>query len=147
MDFETWIKKRIAGEDIALGIPKEKQSLNGLVLEDAIAFHIAWRERWLTALRERRGDEFDVSQVSNDAVCKVGQWIYKDGASLAVYPEYEDFRELHAQFHLCAGKIVELHKNGHFLDAFAMVSDELMPLSERVGLALGGLLDATNTTV
>ncbi|WP_260862089.1 CZB domain-containing protein [Citrobacter sp. Marseille-Q6884] len=143
MEFGSWIKKRIAGEDIPLGVPKERQNLNGLILEEAIAYHIAWRERWLTALREHRGSEFDVSQVSSDAVCQVGKWIYNEGASLAKYPEYDHFRVLHAKFHQCAGKIVSLHQKGHFLDAFATVSDELMPLSEEVGLSLGALLEAS----
>ena len=83
MEFGTWIKKRIAGENISLGIPKEQQNLNGLILEEAIAFHIAWRERWITALREHREDEFDAAQVSNDALCQVGEWIYNEGKSLA----------------------------------------------------------------
>lgn len=143
MDFSTWIKKRIAGEDVALGVPRERQNMNGLILEEAIAFHIAWRERWLTALREHRGGDFDVTMVSSDAVCEVGKWIYGAGAPLANHPEYENFRILHAKFHQCAGKIVAAHQKGHFLDAFAMVSNDLMPLSEEVGLSLGALLAAT----
>ncbi|WP_368299854.1 CZB domain-containing protein [Kluyvera sichuanensis] len=143
MEFSTWIKKRIAGENISLGIPKEQQNLNGLILEEAIAFHIAWRERWITALREHREDEFDAAQVSNDALCQVGEWIYNEGKSLAKHPEYERFRELHAQFHQCAGSIVSLHKKGHFMEALATVKNELMPLSEEVGLSLGELLEAS----
>lgn len=143
MEFGTWIKKRIAGEDAALGVPREKQNLNGLILEEAIAYHIAWRECWLTALRENRGHDFDITQVSSDAVCQVGKWIYNEGASFANYPEYEHFRILHAKFHQCAGNIVALHQKGHFLDAFAAVSNDLMPLSEEVGLSLGALLEAS----
>ncbi|SFR18288.1 MULTISPECIES: CZB domain-containing protein [unclassified Enterobacter] len=143
MEIRSWIKRRIEGENVALGVPAERQNLNGLIFEEAIAFHIAWRERWLTALREHRGNEFDVAQVSSDAVCKVGNWIYNEGAALSRHPEYEHFRLLHAKFHTCAGKIVDLHQKGRFLDAFAAVSDELMPLSEEVGLSLGALLEAT----
>ncbi|MFU0872533.1 CZB domain-containing protein [Kluyvera sichuanensis] len=79
----------------------------------------------------------------NDALCQVGEWIYNEGKSLAKHPEYERFRELHAQFHQCAGSIVSLHQKGHFMEALATVKNELMPLSEEVGLSLGELLEAS----
>lgn len=146
MDIRLWAEKLVQGQDLPLDIPQDKASLGGMYLGDALKAHINWRVNWLDALKEHRDSEYDVAQVAADNLCKVGLWLYSnEGRKFAALPEYEELKKAHAQFHLCAGEIVKLHKNGQFLEAFQMAKNKLMEISVVVANDFVNLLQSAQT--
>jgi methyl-accepting chemotaxis protein len=74
-------------------------------LDTAIKAHAQWKDRLKGAVETRTSD-IAPDQACLDNRCQFGKWIYGEGAATPL-PErgadYERVRQLHAEFHRCAG--------------------------------------------
>jgi hypothetical protein len=109
-------------------------------LEEEIAKAIRSHEQWkveLSALIERGSVSVDAADIGKDNICAFGQWLY--GVTIpkdARYdPHYIIVRFIHANFHQCAGIVVQLLSAGKTAEATALmesngeytrISDQLM---------------------
>src|SRR6266536_3552561 len=88
------------------------------VLEKAIAAHARWKARLRTAANTGK---FDVptATVRADNQCEFGKWLYGPGLSAAERQtaNYVDVKQLHAQFHQEAAKVVDLASSGQKTEA------------------------------
>jgi len=83
------------------------------VLENAIAAHSSWKSRLRTAVSTGKFD-VPVNTVKSDNQCEFGKWLYGPelSASDKQTAHYRNVKQLHAQFHLDAAKVVELATTG-----------------------------------
>jgi methyl-accepting chemotaxis protein len=76
-----------------------------VALDTAIKAHAQWKDRLKGAVETRTSD-IAPDQACLDNRCQFGKWIYGEGAA-APLPErgadYDRVRQLHAEFHRCAG--------------------------------------------
>lgn len=109
-------------------------------LEEEIAKAIRNHERWkieLSTSIENGAVSANAADVGKDNICAFGLWLY--GSTIpkdARYdPNYIIVRFLHANFHECAGKVVQLLSEGKTAEATALmasngeytrISDQLM---------------------
>jgi hypothetical protein len=109
-------------------------------LEEEIAKAIRSHEQWkahLSVSIERGVVSAAAADIGKDNICSFGRWLY--GSTIpndARYdPNYIIVRFLHANFHECAGKVVQLLSEGKPADAAALmaangeytrISDQLM---------------------
>lgn len=141
MDLKVWIEQYNAGKDVPLNLTDSQQDLHGLYLSEAIAAHEAWIEKLETTLRGQNPEEYDPAIVGADHLCKVGKWLYSDGMTLDKFAEYETLRKAHADFHACAGEILQNHKQGYLMEAIKALRYDLVEHSKKVKVALVSLLD------
>lgn len=92
--------------------------LAGLSLKQALDAHSAWKERLIKIIEGTSDEKPDIAVVIQDNQCFLGKWLYSEGKSLYSHlPEYESLRAAHAEFHVCAGHVLEQHHLGN--DVFA----------------------------
>jgi hypothetical protein len=79
-------------------------------LKDTLSFHLSW----LSGLRTSvfNGMPIDVDAAGNDKACVLGQWIYENVDRYAGDEAFEQLKEVHAEFHLCAQEAASLAQNG-----------------------------------
>jgi chemoreceptor zinc-binding protein len=83
----------------------------------AIAVHGQWRAR-LTKAIAAGASEFDVATVRRDDKCEFGSWLHHSIKSSArASARYARVRDLHAQFHLEAARVLALAVSGHKSEA------------------------------
>lgn len=73
--------------------------------DEAIVAHAEWKLK-LTLYLQGDGN-LDHSIVCQDNQCKLGKWIYSDGKKYANEHTYEHLRKVHADFHRCAGMVIQ----------------------------------------
>ena len=88
--------------------------INVDVLQKAIAAHSGWKARLRTAVNSGKFD-FTTDTVKADNQCDFGKWLYGSEPSAAdrQTEHYRTVKQLHAQFHQEAAKVVELATSGH----------------------------------
>lgn len=113
---------------------------NALMLEEmkkAIGAHGAWKLRLRTAISLGKSDA-DPTQVKCDDRCEFGKWLY--GRSLDAETKqgmpYHVVRRLHAEFHDCAGRVLELALRGQKSEALTLLDGEYGQRSEKLVVAL-----------
>jgi Chemoreceptor zinc-binding domain len=113
---------------------------NALMLEEmkkAMGAHGAWKLRLRTAISVGKSDA-DPSQVKCDNLCEFGKWLY--GQSLDAETKrgmpYHVVRRLHAEFHECAGRVLDLALRGQKSEALTLLDGEYTQRSEKLVLAL-----------
>lgn len=114
-----------------------KQELD---INAAIAAHSRWYELFEQAILGIDAEKLDNLNISDDASCVLGCWLYKEGKSrYADRPEYAKVLALHRQFHRYAQEIVDLLHAGdvdgaerllhsHFAASFAELREQLSEL-------------------
>ncbi len=94
------------------------EEVGGLNFKTALEAHIKWKMR-LTGVVDGTGTEvLDPRIVSKDNQCALGKWIYGQGGK--DYGNNMEFKELvsaHADFHKCAGHVLDLALDGKTDDA------------------------------
>lgn len=108
----------------------------GLMLEQTIAEHHDFLHELNKALAQKLPEAYNPEVVGAQDLCKVGKWLLHKAKPLERYSEYAKLVETHRQFHLCAGEVVRMHKNGHFMDALTLLRTDLQQLSEEVEAGL-----------
>ena len=106
-------------------------------IEQAISAH----RQWMAQLRQAVFDALsgiDVQSIRADSNCEFGKWLH--GPSLSsdeqLTDHYLEVRQLHAEFHELAGKIVELAAAGQVAEAYTLLYGEYITLSGRLILAM-----------
>lgn len=117
--------------------------LAGLSLKQALDAHSAWKER-LSKLIEGVNDEKpDITVVIQDNQCILGKWIYSEGKRLYGHlPEYESLRVAHADFHVCAGHVLEQHQLGNQVFAEVILKTKFRTASNKNQMFLTSLFVA-----
>jgi len=87
----------------------------------AIDAHAAWKV-WLSSAIESGKVDADVADVRKNNVCALGKWLYGSTIPAHLDPNYIIVREIHANFHECAGRILELVLAGKKAQADAMMA-------------------------
>lgn len=91
---------------------KETAELHGLDFADAIEAHLKWKTRLTEYIDGNSTERLDHHVICQDNQCALGKWIYGEGMSFVSHiPVFHDMQASHAQFHIQAGKIVELVKS------------------------------------
>ena len=80
-------------------------------INKALLAHGAWKHRLNTAVTTGKS-EFTVAQVETDDRCDFGQWFYGLPADLRATQCANKVRELHAQFHREAARVLGLALRG-----------------------------------
>ncbi|MCW0234779.1 MAG: methyl-accepting chemotaxis protein [Ferrovibrio sp.] len=74
-------------------------------LDTAVKAHAQWKDRLKSAVETQTSD-IAPEQACLDNRCQFGKWIYSEGAAAPLAErgaDYERVRQLHAEFHRCAG--------------------------------------------
>jgi hypothetical protein len=106
-------------------------------IEQAISAH----RQWMAQLRQAVFDALsgiDVQSIRADNNCEFGKWLH--GPSLSsdeqLTDHYLEVRQLHAEFHELAGRIVELAAAGQVAESYTLLYGEYITLSGRLILAM-----------
>jgi len=138
MSLKDWLMKKLSGDNSAeLTLSPEEESLSGLNLREVIDAHLQWKVKLQSTLDGTSDEQYEVNTVSQDNLCILGKWLYGPGKKLySKLPEYEALREIHADFHICAGGILADHNNGNANVASNKLGGEFKDLSNQIQLEL-----------
>ncbi len=75
-------------------------------LDEAISAHIKWKHRLNQYIDGTSTEKLDSAIVCKDNQCVLGKWIYGDGGKYKNSIYYGELLTKHANFHLCAGAVV-----------------------------------------
>jgi hypothetical protein len=107
-------------------------------LDKAITAHSAWKMRLREAINGKQ--QVDPTAVGKDNLCDLGKWIHGEGCAHQSTPEYQTLKTRHAEFHVCAGKVAQMVKDGKTADAGkALDGPEFAGASTKVVAAIGAL--------
>lgn len=113
-----------------------------------IGAHGAWKMRLKTAITTRSSD-MSPAEVRCDDRCALGKWLHGrtiDPQTRLGMP-YKVNKRVHAEFHECAARVLELALNGDARQASELLEGEFKEKSEKVVRALnkwkGELLAST----
>ncbi|MBK8085729.1 MAG: CZB domain-containing protein [Devosia sp.] len=110
-------------------------------LEDAIrraiGAHGAWKLKLKTAVTTGRSDATPQT-VRKDDQCEFGRWLHGQGidAQTRAGMPYKVVRRLHAEFHDCAGRVLQYGLDGKRVEANQLLEGEFAQRSETLVLAL-----------
>ncbi|MDP2809368.1 MAG: CZB domain-containing protein [Rhodocyclaceae bacterium] len=146
MGMLDWFK-RLAGMgpavDTALPIISDEKGaeVGGLNFMTAIDAHMKWKSRLENYIQGTSEEELKVEVVSCDDKCPLGKWIYSAGGDQ--FGGFETFGEMkvrHAQFHQCAGRVLDAAQKGRKEEAMGMLQrGDYVRASERVKMLLAKL--------
>jgi len=144
MSLKSWLMKKLAGDDsAALELSPEESQLSGLNLQEVLGAHMAWKEKLTSTLNGTSTERYDVATVSQDTLCVLGKWLYGPGKkSYSHLPEYEALRKIHADFHLCAGKVLVEFEKGDKLKAEKILKGTFREASNQIQLELVSLFSS-----
>jgi Chemoreceptor zinc-binding domain len=115
-------------------------ALSGLNLQQVLDAHTAWKSRLVNIIEGTSLETPDIAAVSRDNACFLGKWIYSEGQALYGHlPEFELVREVHAEFHCCAGEVLSEHLLGSTKTAETLLKTKFRKISNKNQLALTSL--------
>ncbi len=85
------------------------EEVGGLNIKTALEAHIKWKLRLMDGVEGSSNEMFDPRVVAQDNQCALGKWLYGQGGK--DYGNSAEFKELvaaHANFHQCAGHVLDL---------------------------------------
>ena len=85
-------------------------------LDKGIAAHGMWKARLRTAIDTGKSD-FTVEKVKVDNGCDFGKWLYALGPTEKGSPNFAKVKDMHAQFHTEAARILALALAGNKAEA------------------------------
>lgn len=100
----------------------------------AIEAHVRWKIRLEAYLNGTSDEKLDASVVCKDDQCALGKWIYGEGGkTYGEHPKFQDIKETHTRFHICAGEVIKLADKGEVETARKMLcSGDYYKASHRV---------------
>lgn len=120
MSILTWLKEVTLGDHQAgfidtdsMTFAKEEEQFLGLDMKAALDAHIAWEKRLEDKISGTSQEMLDVATVASDCECTLGRWLHGSARmKFGESREYLELREVHADFHLNAGEILNNVMNG-----------------------------------
>lgn len=141
MGLLAWLTGRESGRKQEVLV--EDESLHDLSLKDAIHTHKDWTRRLDSYVRGLSNETLDYQQISPDNLCTLGSWIHNTGREqFSELDEWHTLRDLHAQFHQCAGDIILQVDRNNKDRAKDLLEGELSDLSDKLQMALAYLYRA-----
>ncbi|MFO7592701.1 MAG: CZB domain-containing protein [Pseudomonadota bacterium] len=119
MSILDWFKQVTTGDQSAdlmnqnLTFGENEEQFHGLNMREALDAHMAWTRRLENKLTGKSNESLDVATVASDCECTLGKWLH--GTAKQAFgdsAEYEELLKEHADFHLCAGEILNNVING-----------------------------------
>jgi hypothetical protein len=147
MGLFDWLKPNQGADDgsdlEALAANEEGQGamLGGLNFMSAIDFHMRWKARLENYIHGNSGEDLRVDMVCRDDQCQLGQWIYGlGGDNFSGLDTFSEMKMQHAQFHICAGKVLSIARLGQKDEALRLLQQgDYLRASERVKMLLAKL--------
>lgn len=93
----------------------------GLDFMAAIEAHIRWKIRLENYIEGTSTEKLDIAVVGADNMCALGKWIYGEGAKYNGNPLFEEIRQIHAEFHKGAARIITMADAGQKAEAMDAV--------------------------
>ncbi|QIL68963.1 hypothetical protein G7048_00275 [Diaphorobacter sp. HDW4B] len=91
-------------------VQESDQSAGGLDFASAIQAHRNWKNRLSQYLSDESNEQLNYRVICRDDQCVLGKWINGRGADdFGHLPSFGELKVSHGQFHLAAGRIVQLH--------------------------------------
>ncbi len=90
-------------------------------IDKAIGAHGMWKQRLNQAIQSGNS-EWTVSTVRVDDACAFGKWLHGLPSSVKITPRWKEVRELHADFHAEAGRVLGLALDGKKREAAESLS-------------------------
>ena len=87
-------------------------------IDAALASH-EFRKGWLSSVIESGSSEWGPETVKADNQCDLGRWLYACSAREKAMPRYDVIKQMHAQFHIEAGRILDIALRGDRDNAIA----------------------------
>ncbi len=120
MSILSWLKKVTSGDVSAefmhsqpMQFAQGEEHFHGLNMKEALDAHIAWAHRLEAQLNGGASEELEVGMVATDNRCTLGQWIHGPGRQMfGDTPEFQELKRIHAEFHLCAGEVLNDIQHG-----------------------------------
>ena len=100
-------------------------------IEAAIGAHGMWKNKLKSVIATRQTD-IPVTTIATDNSCKFGKWLYSLSVAEKSTPQFQNIKDLHAQFHRVAGKVAKLGVEGHNIQAEALISGEFNEISSKL---------------
>ena len=86
------------------------EDAGGLDFASAIRAHREWKVRLQKYLTNESLEKLDARSICRDDQCALGKWVNGSAASeFGHLPSFGELKVSHGQFHLAAGRIVQLH--------------------------------------
>ncbi|MCA1197674.1 CZB domain-containing protein [Sphingomonas sp. R647] len=94
-------------------------------VQAAIGAHGAWKLKLSTAVSTGRSDD-EPASVCRDDLCRFGAWLHGPdiAPSIRQGKPYQVVRRLHAEFHQCAGEVLDRVKRGDQAGASALLAGD-----------------------
>ncbi len=142
--FKNEVPKDEVPKDKATIQPElEIAELSGLNLAQVLKAHSDWKARLIQIIDGTSDETPDIAVVSQDNQCHLGKWLYSEGKTKYGHlPEYESARKVHAEFHLCAGAVLEQHNLGNDLEADLLLKTKFRSASSNNQMQLTRLFIA-----
>lgn len=91
-------------------VQESDQSAGGLDFASAIQAHRNWKNRLGKYLSDESDEKLNYRVICRDDQCVLGKWINGQGADdFGHLPSFGELKVSHGQFHLAAGRIVQMH--------------------------------------
>lgn len=103
----------------------------GLDVNDAISSHQELSNRLRDLIDGASGRALDAAVISSDSKCAFGKWIH--GRAVLRYARLSEFgslRDAHAQFHVCAGNVLQVQQQGNRAAARALHNGALQKAAD-----------------
>lgn len=106
---------------------------------EIIGAHVMWKQRLIAYLSGTSEEQLDPDTIRLDDRCALGKWIHGEGKPMEALPGYAEVRELHANFHQNAARVVSLHQAGNTVEAETLLNGSYSRLSEKLKHRILGL--------
>ena len=113
-------------------VPNSQKIAQSFEFDEAIAAHKLWLKRLELLISGNAGNNFDANNASSPSACALGKWLDKLAANLSSVDQYHVLWEKHYQFHLVAGDVIRLAKDGQSAKATAQLEGRLTNLSTEI---------------
>jgi len=105
-----------------------ENAFHGLDMKHALDAHINWLHRIEMALNGK--EHIELAKVAGDHDCTLGHWIHGEAKKrFGNLTEYQELRNIHADFHLLVGQALNDIANGYG----AQVRESLKPIRHKSG--------------
>jgi hypothetical protein len=120
MSILSWLKEVTTGDTKAgfidtdaMTYAKGEEQFHGLDMKAALDAHMAWTQRLEGKLSGENQENLEVASVASDCECMLGKWLHGDARQqFGESGDYQELRQVHADFHLKAGEILNNVLNG-----------------------------------